>query len=107
MISEGANGEEERTEGEGAEGAVGGGVRVAADAGRAGQREALLRPDDVHDALPLVRHAEVEQVEGLHVLLELHHLRPRLRLCAAPRPLVSPPSAAARNGRPMDGGAHR
>ena len=33
------------------EGAVGRGVAVAADDGHAGQREALLRADDVHDAL--------------------------------------------------------
>ena len=77
MISEGANGEEERTEGEGAEGAVGGGVRVAADAGRAGQREALLGPDDVHDALALVGHAEVLDAEVLDVPLERLHLGPR------------------------------
>ena len=37
-----------------AEGAVGRGVAVAADDGRAGQGEALLRPDDVDDALALV-----------------------------------------------------
>jgi hypothetical protein len=38
-------------EGERAERAVRRRVAVAADQGRAGQREALLRPDDVDDAL--------------------------------------------------------
>jgi hypothetical protein len=38
-------------EGQRAEGAVGRGVAVAADDGHAGQGEALLRADDVDDAL--------------------------------------------------------
>jgi hypothetical protein len=38
-------------EGQGAEGAVGGRVAVAADHGHARLREALLRPDHMHDAL--------------------------------------------------------
>jgi hypothetical protein len=40
-------------EGQRAEGAMRRGVAVAADDGHARQGEALLRPDDVHDALPL------------------------------------------------------
>ena len=44
--------------GERAEGAVGRGVAVAADDGRARQGEALLRPDDVDDALALVELVE-------------------------------------------------
>ena len=47
-------------EGEGAEGAVGGGVRVAADDGHARLREAELRADDVDDALA-VRAQRVER----------------------------------------------
>ena len=39
-----------------AEGAVGGGVRIAADDRHAGQRRALLRADHVDDALALVVH---------------------------------------------------
>ena len=45
-------------EGQRPEGAVGAGVAVAADDGRAGQGEALLGADDVHDALADVAHAE-------------------------------------------------
>ena len=52
-------------------------VRVAADAGRAGQREALLGPNDVHDALALVGHAKVLDAEVLDVPLERLHLGPR------------------------------
>ena len=52
-----------------AEGAVGRGVAVAADDRRARQRKALLRPDDVHDALPRVElvvifDAELARVPG-------------------------------------------
>ena len=52
-----------------AEGAVGRGVAVAADDRRAGQSEALLRADDVDDALPLVElvvifDAELARVSG-------------------------------------------
>jgi hypothetical protein len=46
-----------------AEGAVGGGVAVAAHDGGAGQREALFRPDDVDDALALVGLGEVLDAE--------------------------------------------
>ena len=41
-------------EGQGAEGTMGRGVAVAADDDRAGQGEALLGPDHVHDALALI-----------------------------------------------------
>ena len=49
--------------GERAEGAVGRGVAVAADDGHAGQREALLRPDDVDDALAVVELVEILDAE--------------------------------------------
>ena len=66
-------------EGQGAEGAVGGGMGVAADDGGARQRQADLRAHDVHHTLPLVteaiqRHTEVGTVldQGLH--LHARHL---------------------------------
>lgn len=45
-------------------------VRVAADDGHAGEREALLGADDVHDTLPLVAHPKVVEPERLAVRLE-------------------------------------
>ena len=60
--------------GERAKGAVGGRVRVAAHHGGAGQGEALLRADDVHDALALVAEAKVGQAKVLDVLLESNAL---------------------------------
>ena len=47
-----------------AEGAVGRGVRVAADDRHAGQRRALLRADDVDDALAPVVHLELGDADG-------------------------------------------
>ena len=61
-------------EGKRAKGAVGGGVRVAAHDGGAGEGETLLGADDVHDALAAVVHAEVGEAELLDVLLKGHHL---------------------------------
>ncbi len=54
--------------GERAEGAVRRRVAVAAHDGGAGQREALLRPDDVNDALALVELVEILDPEILGVL---------------------------------------
>ena len=51
-----------------AEGAVRRGMAVAANDGRAGQREALLGADDVHDALALVVLVEVLDAEVARVL---------------------------------------
>mmetsp|Transcript_5266 Transcript_5266/g.10699 ORF Transcript_5266/g.10699 Transcript_5266/m.10699 type:complete len:671 (-) Transcript_5266:225-2237(-) len=62
------------------EGPVGGGVAVPAHARGSGQGEPLLRTDDVHDALSLVRHPEVLHAEVPHVLLHLQHLRARVDL---------------------------
>ena len=50
-----------------AEGAVRGGVAVAAHDGGAGQREALLGPDHVHDALPDVALVVVFDAEILGI----------------------------------------
>ena len=50
-----------------AEGAVGRGVAVAADDRRARQREPLLRPDDVHDALAAVELVVIFDAEFLGV----------------------------------------
>mmetsp|Transcript_19895 Transcript_19895/g.41290 ORF Transcript_19895/g.41290 Transcript_19895/m.41290 type:complete len:515 (-) Transcript_19895:121-1665(-) len=56
--------------------------RVAVPAHRRAAREgeALLRPDDVHDALSLVLHAEVGEAEVADVLLQLQDLRAAGRL---------------------------
>ena len=51
--------------GQGAKGAVGGGVAVAADDGHAGLGEALFGPDDMHDALTGVVHLEQVDAEFL------------------------------------------
>eukprot|EP00976_Prorocentrum_cordatum_P011471 230508-Prorocentrum_minimum.AAC.1 len=66
-------------EGERAESAVRGGVGVAAHDGHAGEGEALLGADDVHDALALVRQAKVLHAELRHVLLQRQHLPRRGR----------------------------
>ena len=60
--------------GERAERAVRAGVAVAADQRHAGQRKALLRPDDVDDALALVELVEIFQPEQLGVLGEIGDL---------------------------------
>ena len=65
-------------EGDGADGAVGGGVAVAARDGHARLGEAELGADDVDDALLARRHVEELQVEVLHVAI--HVLRHLLRL---------------------------
>ena len=49
--------------GEGAEGAVGRGVAVAADDGGAGLGQSLLGPDDMHDALADIVHRHVGDAE--------------------------------------------
>ncbi len=61
-------------EGEGAEGAVGAGVAVAADDGLAGLRQAQLRADDVHDAAQLVPQVEQLDAELRAVALQLRNL---------------------------------
>ena len=61
------------------EGAVGRGVAVAADDGRARQGEALLGADDVDDALALVELGEVFDAEVAGVLGERLDLRWRSR----------------------------
>ena len=50
-------------EGQGPEGAVGGGVAVAADDGHPRHGEALLGPDDVDDALPGRAHGVLDDAE--------------------------------------------
>ena len=66
--------------GERAEGAVGGGVAVAADDRGSGQSEALLRPDDVHDALPHVELVVIFDAELARVLGQLLDLLAALRI---------------------------
>ena len=63
-----------------AEGAVGRGVAVATNEHRARQREALLRSDDVADALPPVELVVIFEAEQLGVLGEIGDLRRALRI---------------------------
>ena len=63
--------------GERAESAVRGGVAVAADERGARQREALLGPDDVDDALALVELVEIFDAEVLGVLGQIRRSAPR------------------------------
>ena len=60
--------------GERAERAVRAGMAVAADERGAGQRKALLGPDDVDDALALVELVEIFEAEQLGVLGEIGDL---------------------------------
>jgi len=64
--------------GERTEGAVGGGVAVAADDGRARQREPLLGADDVDDALAWIELVVIFDAEFLGVDRELLDLRSAL-----------------------------
>ena len=57
--------------------AVGGGMRVAADNGHARQGCALLRADNVNDALTHVIHLEFEDAEVVTVLIQGFHLNAR------------------------------
>mmetsp|Transcript_28905 Transcript_28905/g.51672 ORF Transcript_28905/g.51672 Transcript_28905/m.51672 type:complete len:597 (-) Transcript_28905:259-2049(-) len=66
--------------GESAKGAVGGSVAVAADAGGAGEGEALLRAHHVHDALARVVQREIGDAKLLHVVLQSAHLVARVCL---------------------------
>ena len=59
------------------------GVAVAADDRRAGQREALLRPDDVHDALAMVEFVGIFDAELARVLRERLHLQAALGIVDA------------------------
>ena len=63
-------------QGEGAEGAVGRGVGVAADDHGAGQGQAQLGPDDVHDALPPVPDAVAGDARLVAVAAKRLHLGP-------------------------------
>ncbi len=63
-----------------AEGAVGGGVAVAADDGGAGQRETLLGADDMHDALTAVVLIVIGDTEFLGVLGHHPHLLDAFRI---------------------------
>ncbi len=66
-----------------AERAMGGGVAVAADDGGAGQREALLRADDVHDALAMVEFVVIFDAELSRVLGQRLNLERRLGIVDA------------------------
>jgi hypothetical protein len=66
-----------------AKSAVGRGVAVAADDRRARQREALLRPDDVHDALPRVELVVIFDAEFARVLCQFLDLLAALRISDA------------------------
>ena len=72
------------------EGAVGRGVRIAADHGHTRQRRALLRTDDVHDALAHVAHLELGDAVLVAIGVEGIHLQPRHRIgdASCSRPVV-------------------
>ena len=69
--------------GERAEGAMGRGVAVAADDGCAGQREALLGPDDMDDALAAVELVIIFDAEFACVLGEGRDLQRGFRIVDA------------------------
>ena len=69
--------------GERAEGAVGRGVGIAADDGGARQREALLGPDHMHDALAAVALMVIFDAEVARVLGERLHLQRRFGIVDA------------------------
>ena len=66
--------------GEGPESPMGCGVAVAAHDRGAGEREALLGPDDVDDALTLVELVEIFEAEELGVLGQIRDLRGAFRI---------------------------
>ena len=66
--------------GERAECAIGGGMAVAADQRHARQREALLRTDDVDDALTLIELVVIFQAEEFCVVGEVSDLRRAFRI---------------------------
>ena len=66
-----------------AESAVGRGVAVAADDRRARQSEALLRPDDVHDALPPIELVVIFDAEFARVPGQFLDLLAALRILDA------------------------
>src|SRR5262249_43393997 len=59
------------------------GVAIAADDGRAGQSEALLRADDVHDALTLIELIIVFDAELGAIIRERLDLKRALRIVNA------------------------
>ena len=63
-----------------AEGAVRGGVAVAADDGHAGEGKTLLGADDVDDALAAVELVEIFDAEVARVLGQRLDLQPRFRI---------------------------
>ena len=105
-------------EGERAEGAVGGGVAVAADDGHARLREPELGPDDVHDAAAVrrarraaraSRDAELARSSVVERLRELA-AAPAGRRCGRASPRAAPASSASSGPwwrRSCRGGARR
>ena len=68
------------TVGQGAQGAVGGGVGIAADDGHPGQGRALLRPHHMHNTLAHVVDLEFDDVEIAAVVVQGLHLQARHRV---------------------------
>ena len=62
---------------------MGGSVGITTHDGHAGQRRAVLRADDVYDALARVTHTELGDAEMVAVLLQRGHLKPRNRIVNA------------------------
>ena len=89
-------------EGEGAEGAVGGGVGVAAGDRHAGVDESELGADDVHDALAPGGEVEELDVVALRVDLEGGHHRLRLLVGVGPRHAVGGDDVVDGRHRPVE-----
>lgn len=64
--------------GQGSESTMRRSMAVAANDCSAGQSETLLRTDDMHNALSLVSHAKVREVELLNIVFESDALRARV-----------------------------
>src|SRR5207249_1897582 len=78
------------------------GMRVAAHDGHARQRGALLRTDDVDDALPIIEVWEIDLgAEFLDVRVERLDLQARERIAHASHALIP-----VRGGRVVVGGGH-
>ena len=69
---------------QGAHGPVGGGVAVAANDGHAGERQALFRPNDVHDPLARVVYGNVRHGEVADIFLQGLQLKDAVRLRTYP-----------------------
>ena len=51
------------------------GMTISADTRRSRQSKSLLRTNNVHNSLTLIRHTKVLETKIFHISLQLHHLR--------------------------------